>query len=141
MSQQLSFSPTNTEWRPYPPKILDKLGITPNKLYFNESTAVGVLAAKSSGKYAEYAVSKAGLDYLHSAVTEGRISEGWVVLHTGWSIEAKKPIGEVMALLEGVAPRTDGAFGAYFWFNNNLTLNVRQSNGGGQMYRETEIPF
>jgi hypothetical protein len=102
------FKLNDPSWRPYSPSVLNKYGITPNKLFYKEATSVGVLAARQSSTYAECAVSKGGIDYLHAAVVEGRISAGYLVLYNNFVVLAELPIAEVVKMLEGTPPRTDG---------------------------------
>jgi hypothetical protein len=135
------FKLNDPSWRPYSPSVLNKYGITPNKLYYKESIAVGVLAARQSSTYAECAVSKGGIDYLHAAVVEGRISAGYLVLYNNFVVLVEMPIAEVVKMLEGTPPRTDGQWGPYYWFNFDGTPNVRQISGGGRPYMDDDVPF
>jgi hypothetical protein len=79
-----TFSFNDANWRPFPQEKCDALGVTPNQLWANTSSNAGALVVKKSPRYAEYAVSEAGLNYLHAAVQAGKITTGHLVLVT-WS--------------------------------------------------------
>jgi hypothetical protein len=135
--QNEMFSFTNPNWRPFAPEKLDALGITPNQLWANNRITAGALVVKKSTQYAEYALGKAGVDYLHAAVQAGKITSGYVVL-AKWDaaklvVVQIKPVVEVVAELDGIPPR-DGPFGPYWWMNADLTPHARP-------LREGEAPF
>ena len=120
------FNFTDPNWRPFSPEKCDALGVTPNQLWANTSSTAGALVVKKSPRYPEYAVSEAGLNYLHAAVQAGKIISGDVVLVT-WSggkltVVQSKPVAEIIAALDGIAPR-DGPFGVYWWVNPDATPN------------------
>jgi hypothetical protein len=72
-------------------------------------------------KWDEYAVSQAGLEYLQRALKEEKITQGYVVLENRLGRQvACKPVGEVLAALEGIPPK-EGGLGAYWWFVADLT--------------------
>jgi hypothetical protein len=96
------------------------------------------LVVKKSPRYSEYAVSEAGLNYLHAAVQTGKIITGYVVLVT-WSggkltVVQSNPVAEVVAALDGIPPR-DGPFGVYWWVNPDGTPN------GPRPVSDEETPF
>jgi hypothetical protein len=132
------FSFTNPNWRPFSLEKCDALRVSPNQLWANPSSNAGALVVKKSRRYAEYAVSDAGLNYLHAAVKAGKIISGFVVL-ASWSggeltVVQSQPVAEVVAALHGIPPR-DGPFGAYWWVNPDGTLN------GPRPLSDEETPF
>jgi hypothetical protein len=105
-------------WRRLPQKTHDALRLASNHLYQHIDTNIGALVAMR-GKYAEFAVSKADLDYLLAAVSEGRPPEGRVVLAYrdggGYVVVREMDITDVMESLKIVPPRV-GEWGEYWWF-------------------------
>jgi hypothetical protein len=136
--EQNEFNFTDPHWRPFPQEKLDALGVTPNQLWANSSSTAGALVVKKSASYPEYALSKAGLDYLHAAEQAGKITSGYVVLvkwDTGKLVVVQiKPVAEVVAGLAGIPPR-DGPFGPYWWLNADLTPH------GARPLPDGEVPF
>jgi hypothetical protein len=119
------FSYANPNWRPFSKDNLDTLHVTPNELWFNASTNSGALVVRQSGQYAEYALSKAGLDHLHDAVQAGKVTAGNMVLVKRDGIVVLiKPVAQMVADLNGRTPR-DGPFGPYWWINADGTPNAR----------------
>jgi len=94
-----------------------------------------------SSKYEEYALSKAGLDYLMAALQEQRISAGEVALvcwHNGkLSVVATKSVTTVAAALTNIPPRDprDGRLGPYWWVRADLTPD------SARMFSAEDTPF
>jgi hypothetical protein len=108
-------------WRAFTPQQLKELGIWPNKLYYNVNTGESVLVVQQSPTWSEYALSQAGLIYLLTALKEGRLTRGYVVLTNRDHEEvARKPVSEVATLVENLPPRKD-ELGPYWWLNADLT--------------------
>jgi hypothetical protein len=103
----------------------------------------GALLSKSSNKYLEYAINNAGVDYLRDTKKAGSITEGWVVLTKQRTVIAQKTIDEVVAMLANIAPREDGPWPdrPYWWFNADLTPNIRPLSPNMRSYRVDEIPY
>jgi hypothetical protein len=124
------FSFENREWRRLPQKTHDALRLASNHLYSHTDTNIGALVAMR-GKYAEFAVSKAGLDYLWKAVSEGRTPEGKVVLAYrdggGYVVVREMNVDDVLESLKVVPPRVR-EWGEYWWFYSN---GSPQRLGGG----------
>jgi hypothetical protein len=74
------FNFTDSNWRPFPQEKLDALGVSPNQLWAHIITKAGALVVKKSGRFAEFPLSKAGLDYLYAAKQAEKITEGEIVL-------------------------------------------------------------
>jgi hypothetical protein len=121
-----TFNFGDPNWRPFSQEKLDALHVSPNTLFFNTATRAGALVVRKSGRFAEYAVSKAGVDYLNAAKQAQKITEGEVVLSqwdkTKMAVVSQKPVDEVVAELDGIPPR-DGPYGPYWWLNADLTIN------------------
>jgi hypothetical protein len=118
------------------------LGISPNELRFHEEINAGALLVRKSTKYAEYALSKNGLDYLSKALRDHKITEAIVVL-ARWEgakqiVVCIRPVGEVVASLEGVPPR-DGPLGPYWWMTADLTPFRREDYA--PVRRDDYVPF
>jgi hypothetical protein len=122
-NHDILFSFETREWRRFPQKTHDALGLASNHLYQHTDTNIGALVAMR-GKYAEFAVSKAGLDYVWSAVSEGRSPDGIIVLayrDGGGYVEVKQmDITDVMESIKGIPARL-GEWGDYWWFNADGT--------------------
>jgi len=108
------------DWKTFAPAYLRSHGIWPNQLRYNTNTGEGELVVQQ-GRWDEYAVSQAGLEYLQRALKEGKITQAYVVLEdrSGKQV-ARKHISEVVAALEGIRPR-NGSLGPYWWFLPDLT--------------------
>jgi hypothetical protein len=124
------FSFSDLGWRSFSREKLDRLGVSPNELRAHEISNAGSLIVRKSTKYAEYALSKNGLDYLNNALHDHKIADA-IVVTARWDgakqiVVCKKPVGEVVASLEGVPPR-DGPLGPYWWMNADLTPFTRSS--------------
>jgi hypothetical protein len=123
-----TFDFADPHWRPFLQEKLDALGITPNQLWANTTNGkIGALVVKKSSKYAEFALSEAGLRYLCAAEQAGKIGAGFVVL-VAWNGRKLapvqiKPVADVAAALDGIPPR-EGPFGAYWWINPDGTPNA-----------------
>ena len=139
-ARTLTFSYSDPNCRQIAKEHCDRLRITPNELWFNTSTNVGALIVKQSGQYAEYALSKAGLDYLLRAEQEGRIPAGIIVLvQRDGIVGTIKPVTKMVADLNGRPPR-EGPFGPYWWINADGTPNAPYSGPGSQPPLP-DIPF
>jgi hypothetical protein len=129
------FSFDTRDFRRFPQKTHDALRLVSNHLYEHTDTKIGALVAMR-GKYAEFAVSKAGLDYLWKAVSEERIPDGIVVLAYrdggGYVVVNQMDIDDVMESLKVVPPRV-GEWGEYWWFNRDGTP---QRLGGGPSHNQ-----
>ena len=103
----------NGQWKRFSDERTKALGIFPNEIWKN-GNAGGALVVMKSSKYAEYALSKVGLDYLTAAQQAGRISEAYIALAT-WQdgVIAQKPASEVAAALVSVTPRDGPKFGPF----------------------------
>jgi hypothetical protein len=136
-----TFSFDDPHWRPFAREKLDMLHVTPNELWFNTTTKAGALIVKQSGQYAEFAISKAGLDHLHDAVRAGRIVAGCIVLvqRDSGAVVLVKDVIEVVADLNGRSPR-DGRLGPYWWLNADGTPNTPYYGPGSQPPLP-DIPF
>jgi hypothetical protein len=64
MNDYSIFSFTDPNWRQFPQDRCDAIGASPSQLWANTSTKAGALVVKKSAKYAEFALSEAGLNYL-----------------------------------------------------------------------------
>src|SRR6476620_11764046 len=81
--------------------------------------AVGIICPLAD-KYPEFICCKAGLDYLHNAKLQGKITEGYVVLShwndAGRSVDSVTPVADVVAKLKGTTPNQGrGRFGPFYW--------------------------
>jgi hypothetical protein len=122
--EQIMFDLNDPHWRRFAQKHLDSLGVTPNALWFNSETKEGALVVAKSSKWEEYALSKAGLDYLRAAIQDKKITDGFVVL-ADWNagnlvVVANKSVTEVTEL-DGMRPR-NGPFGKYWWVRSDLGM-------------------
>jgi hypothetical protein len=134
------FSFENREWRRFPQKTHDALGLASNHLYQHVDTNIGALVTMR-GKYAEFAVSASGLKYLSTAVSEGRTPDGIVVLayRDGgeYVVVRQMDIADVMESLKGIPPRL-GEWGEYWWFYSNGS--PQGSRGGSSSNHPLEEP-
>ena len=122
-----------------PRDMLQNLKIWPNDLRYHQETQTGVLVVPQSKTWAEYAMSEAGLNYLHDAVRNGKIAAGVVVLvDRRGEIVGCKPIADVAAMVQEVTPR-EGSLGPYWWLNRDFTLNVQGILPTEPLVRE--VPF
>jgi hypothetical protein len=132
------FSFSDLNWRPFAPDKLDEFGVTPNELWHNASTATGALVVKKSNRYAEYALSQAGLDYLVTKLQAEKIQAGIVVLARSdgarRSVVTIRCVAGVVAMLDGIPPR-EGPLGPYWWLNPDGTPN------GVRPPSDSEVPF
>jgi hypothetical protein len=127
------FSFADPNWRPFAKAELDTLRVTPNELWFNTSSKTGALVVRQSGQYAEFALSKAGLDHLHDAVQAGRVTAGNIVLvKRDGIVTLIKPVTQMVADLDGRTPR-DGPFGPYWWLNADGTPNAPYRAGPAEL--------
>jgi hypothetical protein len=133
-----TFSFTDPNWRPFSKENLDTLHVTPNELWFNSSTKSGALVVRQSGQYAEYALSKIGLDHLHDAVRAGKVTTGNIVLvKRGGTVILIRPVTEMAADLNDIPPR-DGRLGLYWWLNADGTPNEPYRTGPAEL---PDIPY
>jgi hypothetical protein len=139
---QFSFSFGDYNWRSFARAKLDELGVTPNQLLGNDATKRGAVVAKRAKDYSEFALNKAGVDYLQAALQEGRIKEALVILveRDRSVIVEIKPLAEVVASLDGIEPR-DGPFGRYWWMNEDLTPHDSWGGRGARPYPYDDTPF
>jgi hypothetical protein len=116
------FDFNDLHWRMFPPRTHQELGLASNELWYNDLTKTGALVGYQSTRYPETAISKAGLDYVHERLQEGKIPNAIVVLarrEGQRSIKVRElDINDVVASLERIPPR-DGEFGPYWWFYSN----------------------
>jgi hypothetical protein len=117
------FDPNDPNWTMFAASQAKVLNIHPNQLWFNSTTNAGALVVPKSSKYEEYAVSKAGIDYVVAADRAQKIT-GLVAL-IRWQERklitiACKPIADVATALANIPPR-DGPFGPYWWVRADLT--------------------
>jgi hypothetical protein len=140
INHDVLFSFENREWRRLPQKTHDALRLASNHIYQHADTNIGALVAMR-GKYAEFAVAKAGLDYLWSAVSEGRTPEGKVVLAYrdggGYVVVREMDIADVMESIKDIPARM-GEWGDYWWFYSNGT--PQGSRGGPSSNQPLEEP-
>jgi hypothetical protein len=109
-------------WRSFTRQQLDDLGIYPNRGQYDARLGKGDLIVHQSPRYTEFAVGEAGLNHLLAALKNGHITEGDVVLINLDDEEvARKPVGEVAALVKNLPPRK-GEYGRFWLFNFDLTL-------------------
>jgi hypothetical protein len=136
MNSGFSFADPN--WRPFSKENLDTLHVTPNELWFNASTNSGALVVRQSGQYAEYALSKAGLDHLNDAVQAGKLRAGNIVLvKRDGTVILIKPVTEMFTELSAIPPR-DGRLGLYWWLNADGTPNAPYRTGPAEL---PDIPY
>jgi hypothetical protein len=125
----------NSDWRPFSEERTKALNVFPNQLWKNGNA--GALVVMKSAKYAEYALSKVGLDYLIGAQQAARISDAYVALATGQAggltVVVTKPASEVAAAVASITPR-DGTFGLYWWMKADLTPFVANSLGDDEVF-------
>ena len=118
------FSFSDLNWRPFAPDKLDELGVRPNELWYHAITNAGALIVRKSNRYAEYALSQFGLDYVVTRLQAEKIQTGVVVLARSdgarRSVVTVKPVADVVAMLDGIPPR-DGPLGSYWWLNPDCT--------------------
>ena len=133
-----TFNFADRDWRAFAADRTRELGIHPNQVWHHGKTRCGALVVMKSRNYEEFALSKAGLDYLVAAHKERRINAGHVVLACWRSgkpaVVASKPAGDVAALLADVPPR-DGPLGPYWWVRADLTPD------GNRVLDAAEVPF
>jgi hypothetical protein len=128
-----AFSFDEPNWRRFPQKKHEELGLVGNELWGNKSAKAGALVCSPSSKYPEIAVSQSGLEYLNAALQRGAITWGVVVFYK-WNgrkrdiIESLDVI-DVATKLKNIPPR-DGRFGSYWWWNQN-----------GTPYEDDDVPF
>jgi hypothetical protein len=125
--EDVTFYFFDLNWNAFPPKKLNELGVSGNQLWHNASLKVGALVVKRSAQYLEFAVSQAGLAYLHNAVQAGTtITRGYLVLmeRDGQTVVKAMPASEVVAALDGIPPR-QGSLGEYWWLNEDGSLYTR----------------
>jgi hypothetical protein len=130
-------------WRMFPEERTRARGVWPNQLWHNNAERAGALVVPKSRRYAEYPVSKAGLEYVVDAVQSNRITTGFVGLRNGrGELAACKPVLIVASLLQQAPPR-DGPFGQYWWVREDLTLDSRDGTSpyGRELAASDEMPF
>jgi hypothetical protein len=132
-----TFNPNDANWSMFAPTQTKALAIHPNQLWHNNNTNAGALVVTKSSKYEEYAVSKAGIDYMLAADRAQKVT-GYVVL-LRWqegklTVVASKPIAAVAAALADIPPR-DGPFGPYWWVRADLTPD------GARVLNDDDRPF
>jgi hypothetical protein len=112
-------------WHPFNPQKLTDLGINGNVIWHNSDLNVGALVVRRSAKYAEFAVSKAGIDYVFEAEQAGRIRCGFLVLlEQEGKMVCAVSVGQIITALDGVPPR-EGSLGPHWWFNQDGTPHSR----------------
>jgi hypothetical protein len=126
----------NGNWRQFKDERTKALGVWPNQLWRNGEA--GALVVMKSSTYAEYALSKSGLDYMLAALQAGRISTGSIAL-ANWqagklTIVATKPAHEVAAAVEGITPRNGDRLGPYWWMKADLTPDGANALGSDEEF-------
>jgi hypothetical protein len=118
-------------WRTFPrPKSNADTDFFPNRMWHNERTGEGVLAAYQSDRYTKFAIGEKGLNYLLTALKEERITTGDVVtVNLNDELIARKSVSEVVASVKNIPPK-NGPYGRYWLFNADLTP-----------YDESKVPF
>jgi hypothetical protein len=129
-------------WRMFPEERTKALGIWPNELWHNSSEGTGALVVPKSRRYAEYPVSRTGVEYVVDALQAKKITAGFVGLRNGrGELVACKPILIVASMLQHAPPR-DGPFGDYWWVRADLTLDNRDGTPfGRELAASDEMPF
>jgi len=130
-------------WRMFPEERTKALGVWPNELWHNNAEGAGALVVPKSRRYAEYPVSKAGLDYVVDAVQSKKITTGYVGLRNGsGALVACQPVLIVASMLQHAPPR-DGRLGPYWWVREDLTLDHRDGTSpyGRELATSEEMPF
>lgn len=114
----------DTGWHQFSRQLTKMIGAFPNHLYSKEEGNLGAVVA-FRGAHASWAVNNAAIKYVHDAVREGRISQGYAILaemNNPHHVVSWKPIEDVVALLAGVSCR-QGEFGPYCWINKGFTTD------------------
>jgi hypothetical protein len=122
------FSP-HEGWRAFPRPKSEATDFYPNKMFHNENTDEGVVAAYQSDR-PKFAIGEKPLNYLLTALKEERVTEGNVVtVNRDDELIARKSVSEIAALVKNVPPK-NGPYGRYWLFDADLTL-----------YDESKVPF
>jgi hypothetical protein len=114
-------------WRRFPQKKQEEIGLAGNELWSNKSVQAGALICPASNRSEKIAVSESGLKYLATAVEHGdNITSGEVVF-SGWDdkrhlnyIITSMDVVEVVTKLKGIVPR-DGKYGPFWLFYRDGT--------------------
>ena|SRR3974390_1556750 len=107
-------------WKPFSFSLAKEIGAYPNRIYFNSDENIGAVVA-FRGKHDSWALNEAAVNYLHNAVHNGRISEGYAILatNTPQKVVSVAGIEDVVKILDGV-PCRDGDFGNYRWVDEKF---------------------
>ena len=107
-------------WQRFGSVLDKKTGAYPNHRYFKADENLGAVVS-FKGQSDAWSLNQNGVNYLLAAVRDGKIRNGYVVLAAGKPPEmiACKPVAEVVSLLGGAPPR-DGAFGRYWWVDQEF---------------------
>jgi hypothetical protein len=112
-------------WHPFRRKGYDA-NLASNELWHNTETNAGALICPMGDRRPEFIIAKSGLDYLHNAKKEGRITEGYVVL-VKWTdreriVVSVIPVDEEVAALKNTTPNQGrGLYGPYYWVEEDGT--------------------
>ena len=106
---------------------------------------IGLLVVPISTRYADFAVSEAGVKYLVNAQDAAKISCGYLVLVRQRLSEHVHiaPITSFFATVQFIPPREprDARFGAYWWIRSDGTPDGVPSNGGAPTITDEDLPF
>ena len=121
---ETTFSFDDPNWRPFPRNVQRDLNLASNELWFNSDTKAGALICPLADRYPDFICSKSGLDYLHNAKQDGKITEGYVVLarwnDAGRIVVRVTPIDDVVAALKGITPNQGkGSYGPFYWLKRD----------------------
>jgi hypothetical protein len=118
---EVTFNFRDRDWHQCPPNKMRQLEIWGNDMWTNPTLSIVALVAYRSTRYPEFAVSEAGLNFISDAVKDGKIESGFVILkerHDGSKLVIALPVAEVVASLEGIAPRQESG-SPYWWLCEN----------------------
>ena len=116
----IEFNFDDPNWKRFPQKTHDVLGLIGNELHGNRPAKAGALTCLASSRSEKIAVSKSGLDYLAAAVQRGdNITSGEVIFYK-WEnrknvIILRMNVLDVAAKLTGITAR-EGKYGPFWLF-------------------------
>jgi hypothetical protein len=119
-----TFRFNDANWRRFPPKKHEELGLSGNELYGNRFAKAGALVCPASSRSEKIAVSQSGLNYLYDAVQRGGSITSGQVIFSGWDdkrhityIIIKMDVIDAFNKVKDITPRQGkyGPFWLFYW--------------------------
>jgi hypothetical protein len=111
-------------WRIRSPKATSPHPVAMHESADGKAVALMLQRQRSSG---DVSCNRSALDYVATALREGRIYAAWVVRVHQREVLAHRELIEVVKALRDVTPR-DGIYGAYDWLDAETLLPVNANN-------------